>query len=64
MDKTQTKTRKKLPLLGDIPLLKYLFSYTKNIEVTKEMIIVISPHIIGLGDGIPQDAKKFLEKVQ
>lgn len=36
----------KLPFLGDIPLLKYLFrnEYTKNVK--KEIVIFITPHII------------------
>ncbi|WP_066386573.1 pilus (MSHA type) biogenesis protein MshL [Helicobacter himalayensis] len=46
IDKTQIKQTKKLPILGDIPLLKYLFSYNKNTQLTKEMVIIITPSII------------------
>ena len=46
IDKTQIKQTKKLPILGDIPLLKYLFSYNKNTQLTKEMVIIITPNII------------------
>lgn len=42
-DSTQTK---KLPLLGSIPLLKYLFSYKKTIKQKREMVIIITPTII------------------
>ncbi|WP_304209873.1 pilus (MSHA type) biogenesis protein MshL [Helicobacter canis] len=42
-DSTQTK---KLPLLGSIPLLKYLFSYKKSIKQKREMVIIITPTII------------------
>lgn len=48
IDKTEGQILRKLPLLGDIPLIKYLFSYKKNIKETQEMVIVISPHIVRL----------------
>ncbi|WP_081946258.1 pilus (MSHA type) biogenesis protein MshL [Helicobacter jaachi] len=48
IDKTEGQIRRKIPLLGDIPLIKYLFSYTKNIQETQEMVIVIAPHIVQL----------------
>ena len=41
---------KKIPLLGSIPLLKYLFSYKKTIKQKREMVIVITPKIIGNDD--------------
>lgn len=46
IDKTNTKILKKVPILGSIPLVKYLFSYTKNTQVTKEMVIILSPKIM------------------
>jgi general secretion pathway protein D len=36
----------KLPLLGDIPLLGYLFKREEMGKVTEEIVIVIEPHII------------------
>lgn len=39
-------SRRGLPLLGAIPVIKYLFSYKKTIKQKKEMIIVITPTII------------------
>ncbi|WP_395148376.1 pilus (MSHA type) biogenesis protein MshL [uncultured Helicobacter sp.] len=60
IDKTETKIRKQIPVLGSIPLLKYLFSYTKNTQLTKEMVIILSPKIMNpqaieqLQDEIPQ----------
>ena len=49
IDKTEGQILRKLPILGDIPLIKYLFSYKKNIKETQEMVIIISPHIVRLG---------------
>ncbi len=36
----------KVPLLGDIPLLKLLFSYSQNVQNTEEIIFIIEPKII------------------
>jgi type IV pilus assembly protein PilQ len=38
--------QKKVPLLGDIPLLGYAFSHTKNQKVETEIAIFIAPHIL------------------
>ncbi len=38
--------RNKVPLLGDIPGLSYLFRYEEDIVSTQELIIIIRPHII------------------
>ena len=50
IDKTNTKTIKRLPILGAIPLVKYFFSWRKNTQSTKEMVIVISPKIMNPSD--------------
>ena len=36
----------KLPLLGDIPILGWLFKYQEKINTIEELVIVIEPHII------------------
>lgn len=36
----------KVPLLGDIPILEYLFKYKWNSDSKEEMVIIISPKII------------------
>jgi type IV pilus secretin PilQ/predicted competence protein len=40
-----TETIKKIPILGDIPLLGYLFKNTSKDKTDKELIIFITPHI-------------------
>jgi type IV pilus secretin PilQ/predicted competence protein len=40
-----TETVKKVPVLGDIPLLGYLFKNTTKDKTDKELIIFITPHI-------------------
>jgi type II secretory pathway component GspD/PulD (secretin) len=37
----------KVPILGDIPLLKYAFRYTYDTTTKKEIIIFITPKIVG-----------------
>lgn len=39
-------SRRRLPLLGAVPVLKYLFSYKRTIKQKREMVIVITPTII------------------
>jgi general secretion pathway protein D len=36
----------KVPLLGDIPLLGYMFKYEEEVKAVSELIIIIEPHII------------------
>lgn len=40
------KTQKKIPFLGSIPVLGYLFSHTKTEKVEKEIAIFIAPHLV------------------
>jgi general secretion pathway protein D len=36
----------KIPILGDIPLLNYFFSYKERVKSTQELVMIIKPHII------------------
>lgn len=36
----------KIPLLGDVPILGWLFKYEEKINTIEELVIVIEPHII------------------
>ncbi len=36
----------KIPLLGDVPILGWLFKYQEKINTIEELVIVIEPHII------------------
>lgn len=46
ISETDSTSTKKLPLLGSIPIIKYLFSYKKTIKQKREMVIIITPTII------------------
>ncbi|WP_300449576.1 pilus (MSHA type) biogenesis protein MshL [uncultured Helicobacter sp.] len=63
IDKTEGQTIRKVPILGDIPLIKYLFSYKRNIKETQEMIIVISPHIINLESNITSKDRTIIYEI-
>ncbi len=36
----------KVPLLGDIPVISYLFKYEEVVKTVQELVIIIEPHII------------------
>jgi general secretion pathway protein D len=36
----------KVPILGDIPVISYLFKYEEKIKQVQELVIIIEPHII------------------
>ncbi|MEN8303944.1 MAG: pilus (MSHA type) biogenesis protein MshL [Campylobacterota bacterium] len=36
----------KVPILGDIPVISYLFKYEEKIKTVQELVIIIEPHII------------------
>lgn len=46
ISKNVTNNINRVPILGYIPLLKYIFSYDSTVEQATEMVIVITPHII------------------
>lgn len=59
----QTITQKShVPILGYIPVLRYLFSYSRNRERTQEMVIIITPKIIHLNENnTPHNPPKDLK---
>ena len=42
----KSKNIHKVPILGDIPIIGYLFKWEENIKITQELVIIIEPHII------------------
>ncbi len=43
--KTSIDTNK-VPILGDIPIINYLFKYENKVKSVQELVIIIEPHII------------------
>ncbi len=48
----KTKLTSKVPLLGDIPILGYLFKRTKDVEKKTSLLIFITPHVIRNGEDL------------
>jgi general secretion pathway protein D len=46
MQETTLKSETKIPLLGDIPLLGYLFKFASNSKKKTNLVILLTPHII------------------
>ena len=50
----ERQTEKKVPLLGDIPLLGYFFRHHRNETIRQDLVIEITPRIVGdEGTGLP-----------
>jgi general secretion pathway protein D len=43
---TNNQESRKVPLLGDIPVINYLFKYDSNVKTVQELVIIIEPHIV------------------
>lgn len=51
---TVEKTRSGIPLLSSLPLIGSLFSYTSTSENRKDLIILVTPRILGDGKVVPE----------
>ncbi len=43
---TNRNEASKVPILGDIPVINYLFKYEEKVKQVQELVIIIEPHII------------------
>lgn len=59
--KETTLTTNKVPLLGDLPLVGFLFSSDKTEVVHSELLIMISPHIYTDGSLTDEEMQRFNE---
>ena len=41
-----TNEASKVPILGDIPIINYLFKYEEQVKTVQELVVIIEPHII------------------
>ncbi len=59
----KTKEVDQVPILGDLPIIGYLFKSTNNIIKNSELIVFLSPHIYK-GEPVPEDAIYRYNKVK
>ncbi|MCX5875096.1 MAG: type II secretion system secretin GspD [Deltaproteobacteria bacterium] len=62
--KGTTNEENKIPLLGDIPGVGWLFKYGKKSNAKTELLVMITPYVIESDDVLAQYIKKFQEKMQ
>jgi len=63
MDSSESKAVSKIPLLGNIPILGEFFKYTSKRRDKRELIILVTPYILGEGEhsfaGMSNDMKDY-----
>jgi hypothetical protein len=64
MQDQKTLTVNKVPLLGDIPLLKYLFSRTQIDRTKTELLIFMTPHVAQTPDLLDPMTREELKGTQ
>jgi type IV pilus assembly protein PilQ len=60
--KTESETTTKLPLLGDIPLLGYLFKNKTQQETMSTLLVFITPQIIRSAEDVTDSMQRILEE--
>lgn len=60
----KVKTSRGIPILKEIPLLKYLFSKTFEVSLTREIVMFITPHILKEAQYLLEEDKKLLEEMK
>src|SRR5690606_1963311 len=58
--KTENETVTKLPLLGDIPVLGYLFKGKSKQESTSTLLVFITPQVIRSAEDMEQSMQRAL----
>ena len=56
IDRELSNTVGGIPGLGDIPVVKYLFSQTQRNTIDNEVMIMLTPHVVRLPETAPQTA--------
>lgn len=59
---TDTKTQRKVPLLGDLPLMGPLFRHYDVAKANNEMIVFITPFVIDDREALPDDTTAQIEE--
>ena len=54
MDHQMTESIRKIPLLGDIPILGALFRSSSYQQSQTELLVLVTPHLVGPGMAVPE----------
>jgi len=57
-------SRSGLPFLSDIPLLGYLFGSTTDTNERKELILMVTPHVVSNGDEADAMSKEVINRIK
>lgn len=61
VQKSQSKSNSKIPLLGDIPLLGWLFSTRSNTDNRSELVVLLTPYVLTTPEQAQKEAKRIYE---
>jgi general secretion pathway protein D len=65
LKESESKIRRKIPLLGDIPLIGALFTSIENVTIREELLVFITPVIVNrLEDNNKNYNLEYLERLQ
>lgn len=59
VQKTSSKSSSKIPLLGDIPLLGWLFSTHNNSDARSELVVLLTPYVLTTPEQAQDKAKQI-----
>ena len=62
--KEYTKQKNQIPILGDLPLVGFLFRYTNTVVNNTELIVFLSPHIYNENESIPDDVMRKYKQIK
>jgi len=60
----KTRIKRKLPLLGDLPLIGGLFQHNSDAMSNNEMIVFITPYVVSDGMEVSEKARAKLDESQ
>jgi general secretion pathway protein D len=64
LKESESKTKRKIPLLGDIPLIGGLFTSVDNTTIREELIVFVTPIIVDTPTSAESFNRSYLERLQ
>jgi general secretion pathway protein D len=59
-----SRIQRKIPLLGDLPLLGGLFRHNQKVGANSELLVFVTPHVIDTPTDIQPQARRELDESQ